>query len=436
MQPSTQRHHSFPTTLALAGLLLLGGAGCDLGAFDGTFADGDAGVDDVDDPTPDQPGPLPDAGFPTGCNASCHGDEENPAPPKNLTGDTSPDSPGVGAHRAHLDPTPTWHRAVSCEDCHQVPSAVGDPGHIDDGDNQAEIEFSAIAQAGGASPTFDGDRCDVYCHGTTLGGGALTQPAWTQTDGEADACGACHGAPPPAPHPPGDDCGTCHPTMQPGTLDFLDPASHINGVVDLAGDGDLACDGCHGDGGVSAPPRALDGSTARSARGVGAHRDHLVDADWHRPVQCVSCHVVPTETGSPGHLDGDDVAEITFDALNPAATFAVTAARCDNLYCHGNGRGNNGTMVWTDEVTMQCTSCHAMSAGGAAGLGGEHGEHFGEGAGNCIECHQPVVDGSRNIIAPLLHVNGQREIGFRTGGTWNPAERRCTNLACHGSERW
>lgn len=420
-------------TAALAIALL--SAGCDLGVFAGSYAGADGGIGAGADAGGG--GPLPDAGYPLGCNGNCHGDEASPAPPKDLAGGTSTDSPGVGAHRNHVDPTPTWHRPVACADCHRVPSAVGDPGHMDDGDNTAELTFSAIASNGGATaPSFDGTTCSgVYCHGATLTGGALTEPTWTRVDGSQDACGNCHGAPPPAPHPDDDDCGQCHPTVQPGTREFLDPASHINGVVDVNTDA-LACDGCHGGGGVSAPPKALDGSTGRTDRGVGAHREHLGTSSWHRTLQCVNCHVVPTATSDPGHIDGDNRAEITFDAFNPVAVYAFAAARCDNLYCHGNGRDSTGTMVWTDDVTLGCTSCHAMTAGGGTGLQGKHKKHFDEGAGNCVECHQPVIDAGKTIVAPNLHINGLRDIGFARGGTWNPADRRCSNLACHGSERW
>lgn len=415
--------------LPLASCVLFAAA-CDLGVYGGPAGGGD---------TPDGGavggGPLPDAGFPLGCNLSCHGDEANPAPPRALAGAMEVTNPGVGAHRNHTDPNPTWHRAVRCEDCHQVPSNAADPGHMDDGDNKAELTFSAIATSGGAEPTWNGATCDnVYCHGATLTGGALRQPTWTIVDDSQDACGNCHGAPPPPPHDQSEDCGSCHPTVQPGSLDFLDPTRHINGIVELS-DGQ-ACDSCHGSGGVSAPPTDLAGNTARTAQGVGAHRQHLGASPWHRELTCSNCHSVPTEVSSPGHLDGDNLAELTFDVLNPAATYDRGAARCDNLYCHGNGRDSTGSITWTTDPTLECSSCHATTAGGATGLQGRHGKHFNEDVRECRECHESVVNAAMDVIAPDLHVNGTREVKMRTGGTWDPATRRCSNMACHEDERW
>jgi predicted CxxxxCH...CXXCH cytochrome family protein len=196
-----------------------------------------------------------------------------------------------------------------------------------------------------------------------------------------------------------------------------------------------SCDSCHGGGGIAAPPRDLLGNTARTARGVGAHREHLAASTWRREVFCSSCHVVPTEVSSPGHLDGDNRAEIPFDALNPAASYDLAAGRCDNLYCHGNGRASVGTMVWADDVTITCTSCHAMTGGGATGLQGDHKKHFDKGY-DCVDCHQQVIGAGRVIVAPALHVDGLREVSILTGGSYAPATRRCTNLACHGDETW
>jgi len=171
--------------LAVFGLSLvtLSVAGCDLGRFEGVIssADGDGGVDLGPDAGPGGPA---DASGPLGCNSTCHGDRDNPAPPVDLSGGTSTDRRGVGAHRSHLNPSPTWHRAVACGDCHQVPAIVGAPGHMDDGDDRAEITFSDRARASSASPRYDGTTCSgVYCHGATLSGGSLITPSWTGLDG-------------------------------------------------------------------------------------------------------------------------------------------------------------------------------------------------------------------------------------------------------------
>lgn len=412
------------THLSISLVALVLGA-CDLGSYgaNGTGADGGVGGGGTFVP--------PDAQFTPECG-SCHGDQNSPAPPKSISGSTDTTSIGVGAHRSHLNPTPTWHAPVPCAACHAVPATTDAPGHID-GDNIAEVIFSSIAGAAGVSPTWDRNSttCSVYCHGASLTGGVLTQPNWTVVDGSQKQCGNCHGAPPPDPHPQSTDCGQCHPTIQPGTNTFLDPASHINGVVDLKPDADGACDSCHGSGGNAAPPKDLAGNTAKSAPGVGAHRDHLGTSTWRREITCSQCHVVPTTVGSPGHLDGDNIAEVIFDGLSSGAVYTKSTTTCSNVYCHGNGYNTTGTMNWTQDLTLNCDSCHNSST--LSGQSGDHRRHRNQ---SCNECHESVVDANKNIIAADLHVDGIKQVKIRRGGTFDPATRRCTNLACHENETW
>lgn len=408
--------------LAISAILFAPLVACDLGQYDPSAGDGGAAGD---------AGPPPDAAFAAECT-QCHGKNDSPAPPFDLSGNTQTTARGVGAHQSHLDPAPTWHDRILCDDCHRVPETTGDSGHLD-GDNVAELTFGGRATTGGASPDWNGTTCSgSYCHGGTLPGGQLTEPTWTIVDGSQKACGSCHAAPPPAPHPDSTDCGTCHPTIEPGTDHFLDPASHINGVVDLLPDGDGACDSCHGSDGVAAPPTDLAGNTARTSPGVGAHRQHLGASNQYREMSCSQCHVVPTSTSTPGHIDGDNQAEVPFDSLNGAAQYAN--ATCTNLYCHGNGRGNNGTMSWTADPNLGCNSCHS-DGGNADSMSGMHKKHLEEDM-ECTDCHASVVNGAMAIIAPNLHIDGAKSVLIASGGTWQPSTLRCSNLACHGSESW
>jgi len=63
-------------------------------------------------------------GGPEACN-TCHGNEKNNAPPRDLAGNLDYTFPGVGAHQAMLN------AGVSCGTCHVVPDSVYAPGHID-----------------------------------------------------------------------------------------------------------------------------------------------------------------------------------------------------------------------------------------------------------------------------------------------------------------
>lgn len=394
-----------------------------------------------DDPA-DSDVPSPGESFDEACS-QCHGDSDSPAPPRSISGSTLTTDMSVGAHRSHLalSKTTTFHAPVVCASCHLVPADVQSPGHIDDGDNRAELTFGALARTGGAEPVLneDGTCSNVYCHGSTLSGGSLNSPTWNIVNGTARECGTCHGAPPPAPHPADENCGSCHPTVSAAdNRVFLDPSLHINGIVEVSTGEGGACDSCHGSGGDSAPPNDLAGNTERTAVGVGAHREHLALSDWRREINCSNCHLVPVAVGDPTHIDGDNTAEVPFDALNPTATVELATGTCSNLYCHGNGRGSNGSMSWTDVTPLDCNSCHQTPNPGqsANGMSGRHNKHIRGEDLACVECHAGVVDANTQIIGGPLHVDGQRNILMPTGGTYNAATGRCSNLACHENESW
>lgn len=371
--------------------------------------------------------PPPNADPQAGCSLGCHGTEASNAPPMGLAGVSDTMATGVGAHRSHVGVAATWHRQVVCGDCHVVPTEVGSPGHLD-GDNKAELTFSMVA---GMASTWSGTSCVTGCHGSAAFGGSKPTPVWTTVDGTQSTCGSCHGAPPPPPHPTGD-CATCHPTMEVGSLTFRDPASHINGKIDVVGAGATGgCTSCHGST-TAAPPKDLSGDTLPSAAGVGAHTAHLAASTWRRAIQCTGCHKVPQTLDAPGHIDGDNAAELTFDTLNPGAAYTRATTTCSNMYCHGTGRGSTGAASWVSETDMTCTSCHATNG---TNMSGDHRRHIqGEGM-RCSQCHAEVVNANQAIIKADLHVNGLHEVKM-AAGTFNPATKACSNTGCHGTERW
>jgi predicted CxxxxCH...CXXCH cytochrome family protein len=109
-----------------------------------------------------------------------------------------------------------------------------------DSSRPAEVVFSGAASANGATPTYSGGTCvSTPCHGAVFprghaSGGTNTSPTWTRVDGTEAGCGACHGLPPPAPHPLGDlnpVCSACHENIAPDNTTFLRPDLHVNGTV-------------------------------------------------------------------------------------------------------------------------------------------------------------------------------------------------------------
>jgi predicted CxxxxCH...CXXCH cytochrome family protein len=138
---------------------------------------------------------------------------------------------------------------------------------------------------------------------------------------------------------------------------------------------------------------------------------------------------VPTTQASPGHIDGDSVAEVTFGVLDPIGAYSGTT--CSNLYCHGNGRGGNGTRDWLSTTAEQCGTCHRVDG---QNMSGKHARHAQRGV-TCNECHGTVVDGAMSIVTANLHINGVHEVKTAQG-TWNPNTRQCANVGCHNTRSW
>jgi predicted CxxxxCH...CXXCH cytochrome family protein len=352
-------------------------------------------------------------------------------------------------------------------------------GHIDT-PLPAEMTWTGLAMGS----TWNGTTCTSYCHGSTLnGGGTATSPVWTKVDGTQKTCTACHGNPPPAPHPANNQCTTCHADGGTGGT-FVTPSQHIDGTVqvsqvhpagynareqhgydfDKGGSSTCATASCHGTaltggntggpscnschngwqtnctfchGGTSnttgAPPEGVMAQTAATDPAVGAHTKHVAATAMHAAWDCTMCHTKPSSALTPGHVDGNGgvvQAEVVYGSLNPGATFTTGTSTCTNLYCHGTGTGT-GTAVWTDTTALTCTSCH-----GAPPPTGEHGRHSNY---SCSTCHQATVaSGSTTISTLAKHVNGIKEVQLSGGGAYNAQTKGCSGLAanCHGPKTW
>jgi predicted CxxxxCH...CXXCH cytochrome family protein len=302
---------------------------------------------------------------PTACT-TCHGD-----------------GPTSNAHPAHAS------RGVACSACHTVPARWDDDGHIlHDGvaiTAPAKVTFGALAnttlvtadRAGPAS--WDGTTCrNVYCHGDALhaAGGKATEPTWTAPT-PPGACDRCHASPPPS-HAR-SDCATCHPASAP----------HIDGVVQLGRT--PGCDGCHGTPASPAPPVDLAGNTATTAIGVGAHQAHL-QSQISAPIACATCHAVPTDVTSPGHIDAPGPAKVA-----TALSWDRTAQTCATAWCHGPSRP-----VWTSSGQVSCGSCHGIPPTDAPHTPAMR-------LTDCASCHPGTVDAFGNILVTdqrSEHING------------------------------
>ncbi len=325
----------------------------------------------------------------------CHGDATREgsallkaAPPVDVNGNTGVEYPGVGAHALHLGKSAT-HGEVACTECHRVPTTAQDEGH---NVGKTTFAFGPIATRDGgvgAGYDFQTRRCSNACHGFSSG-------IWTAP--RADACGTCHGLPPPKPHPQAGNCGVCHADVIALDGGFLAPELHVNGVVNVA---QVACNACHGTTDAGSPPRALDGSTERTSVGVGAHEVHVNGGAKTNPVACATCHEVPGEVVTPRHPNGGRAEVLSTVSWNPASSTCTTG-------CHGGA-----SPVWTTlDAGLGCSSCH----GAPPPL--PHPQ-----ATNCANCHpnSTGVNG-RDVVNRELHVNGTVNAAVPT-----------TCDGCHGS---
>jgi len=167
----------------------------------------------------------------------CHGTAASAgAPAPDLSGKSATSLVTVGLHDAHLKTSGSLVGPVKCADCHKVPKALKDAGHIDS-DLPAEVTFSALA-TGKGKPTWDrtkGTCANVYCH--TGSGGSVTTWSWTAKASPTLGCNSCHGNPPTktssgSSHPASLTCDGCHSSAY-DKSGALNPAVHLNGKVDL-----------------------------------------------------------------------------------------------------------------------------------------------------------------------------------------------------------
>jgi predicted CxxxxCH...CXXCH cytochrome family protein len=364
----------------------------------------------------------------------CHGgvDLASGAPPRATWGNGG-DEVRVGAHTKHLTAS-ALAPAAACSDCHSAPADVFAAGHLDGG--TAEVVF-ARARAG-QTPSWDratATCASTWCH-AGVAGGARPTPVWTSAGDGEGACGACHGLPPPAPHPAvsGDlaGCVGCHALTMAAPGVVVAPSAggaHLNGSVEATGGHPAAfkdpaspefhafaanrglgpCQGCHGEaldgvggsttvacttchgagftsrctachGGVAdasgAPPKPTWGGAGDPLR-VGAHQVHVTGGAVGAPIACDICHVVPADALSAGHL-GEPFAEVRFAGLaagpGSAPAWDRSTGSCSATYCHGTYSGTYEYWFWEDPLSFS----YARTGGAPAWTGGSM---------TCSSCH-------------------------------------------------
>lgn len=323
---------------------------------------------------------------------SCHTPTEGPGACNDCHTE-GPDACSV-CHRTP-DPPHATHADFACGTCHATPAAVGTPGHLEDrGD--ADVRLVGLAAIAPHVPSYAAGTCaNTACHGGP--GAADPNPTWGGVR-SGPVCASCHGLPPP--NHPQDRCDRCHGETIDATGALVAGGPHLDGRVQATDWRALPCDGCHGMAGQPAPA-------------TGAHATHLQPA-YSAPVACATCHPVPGQVETPGHVDG------TVDVIG--ATFA--AGSC-TTGCHGLDQP-----TW--KGTAPCGSCHGLPPPAPHPASAE-----------CDRCH--LVAGPDTTIAqPAGHVDGQldvhqlgpgdcatcHEARIRPGAS-HPAHARFACTTCH-----
>lgn len=367
----------------------------------------------------------------------CHGgtDDSSGAPPKAIWGYGGDPSRGggtadpvrLGAHTAHargISNGTALSPGFDCGVCHVKPATALSAGHVDG--TTADVAFSGLASQGDfpSAPawTRSSATCtNVYCHGASLHGGTNTTPTWAGGAAQA-ACGTCHGNPPPASigHVQNLACDNCHPGY---SQTSVNPATHVNGTVELVG---LTCTTCHGNPAraatplnpqlAAAPPLDTIGNDAPTAAGVGAHQAHLNNGPLGAALACTECHTVPTSTAN--HPTG--MLVLTWGPLARArgATPWYSGGTCSSTYCHGatlNAGGTNHTPTWTGgSAEVACGSCHDVPPASP------HPAVAG-GLPACNGCHSATIDVDGALIpasAGGKHVDGIVQATGGHGASW------------------
>jgi predicted CxxxxCH...CXXCH cytochrome family protein len=299
----------------------------------------------------------------------------------------------------------------------ELPSE-GDPMPL--GAALSATRLDAVRQwiADGATRSCDDPPTDTI----TGSGGRFHPTDWADADAHGLATDTHAGI-----DPSGADCRDCHGAdLTGGAVGVSCDACHRAGWR-------TDCTYCHG--GVldhtGAPPEDMDGTADPAAISFPDHPAHVRGPD-HPAYDCVQCHDKPTDALSAGHLWDDatpGVPELTFTGgISSQAAFA--AGTCSNLWCHGDGTGDNGE-VTAASGPLTCDSCHTTGSA----LGGHHEKHLSEGFA-CAECH-PDVSESQTITVGALHVQGTVDVVLPDGIAFDgdSCDGECHGEG-HGDRTW
>jgi len=287
------------------------------------------------------------------------------------------------------------------------------PNGWDDCKTCHAADFSGGITGAGCNKTNCHPSIDVHVNGiidpssANFHGKYIKNIQWNMTD-----CQKCHGA-----------------KYDGGDIKYPDGSSLTPTCLDCHTypGGPENCTTCHGSPTSNAPPQDLNGNTATTERGVGAHQIHLRGTGNGKYLTCTECHNVPGGLYTPGHIDSEPPAEVlmsnpranaitndpstseydqTLPLFVPDPVYNPNDLSCSNTYCHGYFKNGNldNKPVWTDPSTSACGSCHGDGSNPLPKIPSQGGTHPAN--SNCEVCHGGVVDANYKIINPSKHIDG------------------------------
>jgi len=332
-----------------------------------------------------------------------------PAPPVVDPG-TPPDGAALyasdcaGCHGALANTTKPGRTAAQIQSA--IDSNVGNMGFLG---SLTAAEVQAIADVLPAPPVVD--------PGTPPDGAALY----------ASDCAGCHGTLANTTKP-GRTAAQIQSAIDNnvGNMGFLNTltAAEVQAIADVlpAGNGgpDYSdCTACHGQ-----PP---NGTSFPNTRGAHAVHQALSGVGTN----CSICH---QNAGHNGNVDLGFPA--AYNAKSGPATDNLDGT-CSNIICHGGQR----TPDWwtgTINVNTDCNSCHTRGTTQYNSQNsGQHGrsEHRNRA---CTDCHNTakMTNHFGNLTTTSFEANPAATIGGGSTRVGSYSNGTCSNIACHGSERW
>jgi predicted CxxxxCH...CXXCH cytochrome family protein len=214
-------------------------------------------------------------------------------------------------------------------------------------------------------------------------------------------------------------CYYCHNATADASSSLKDLSKHINRTKDVEMSSEWAV--------VGKPAPSYDPLT-KVCNNVYCHTDGTTGIDSNRAyswtqgrTECNSCHGHPRGTcQNSGCHDGRTDTNGVFWEIKTGWLPGDEWKAAMPMYPNGGpGTARANSHPRHMQSNFSCAECHAATI--------KNGE--------CITCHASLSGNMGEVahIDPATHVNRQKDVVFKQGGSYNPVTKSCSNTACHHS---